>query len=236
MEAPSPRYILTRAVFLIALLVACLFTATASSRRYAAPGRHHRRTQVHHQRQLVFPTVLRRGRAQVAGPRRSASSPRPTPSECLRTSRSTAAWASSRSSSQTTSEPDEPPAREKIIRNCLRGNYENFLKLGYTADFHTLDAMQEGDLPPIPVRPARRPQAGNRQPDRRLDLTRHGKSHRQSRNPPAPAEDHKPTDIEIAAAKQLARDLAGAQIIEEPVRDRILAGLAPPPPAPAPEP
>ncbi len=48
---------------------------------------------------------------------------------------------------------DEPPVREQIIRTCLHGNYQNFIKLGYKADFHTLAAMKDGELPPIPSGP-----------------------------------------------------------------------------------
>ena len=46
---------------------------------------------------------------------------------------------------------------------------------------------------------------------------------------PPHAESSIPSDVEIAAAKQLARDLADAKVIEEPVRDRIIGKLAPPP-------
>jgi hypothetical protein len=45
---------------------------------------------------------------------------------------------------------------------------------------------------------------------------------------PPQAESRVPSDIEIAAAKQLARDLADAKIIEEPVRDRIIEKLSSP--------
>ena len=47
-----------------------------------------------------------------------------------------------------------PPIRERIIRSSLRSNYENFLKLGYTADFHTLAGMREGELPPVRTGPS----------------------------------------------------------------------------------
>ena len=47
---------------------------------------------------------------------------------------------------------------------------------------------------------------------------------------PPPTDAQKPTDIEVAAAKQLARDLRDARLIEEPVRDRILQGLSKPAP------
>jgi hypothetical protein len=123
-------------------------------------------------------------------------------------------------------EHDEPPVREKIIRNCLRGNYENFLKLGYTSDPRTLDAMHKGELPPIPsgphsghkvqianlIEPSISP--GMEKVIANLEI-----------RPPADGK-RKLSEIEIAAAKQFVRDLAAAQIIEDPVADRIIQALA----------
>jgi hypothetical protein len=125
-------------------------------------------------------------------------------------------------------DPYEPTAREKIIRNSLGGNYENFLKLGYQADFHTLESMREGNLPTLTeglwagkkpviatlIGPSISP--GIDKVIANLEIR------------PPQTESHAPTDIEVAAAKQLARDLADAKIIEEPVRDRILAKLSEP--------
>jgi hypothetical protein len=126
----------------------------------------------------------------------------------------------------TDSEPDEPAAREKIIRSTLRSNYENFLKLGYKADFHTLAAMKNGELPSIPAGPeaGKKPvlaslidpaiSSGIDKVIANLEIR------------PPQKEGQVPSDIEIAAAKQLARDLSDAKIIEEPVRDRIIDKLA----------
>jgi hypothetical protein len=128
----------------------------------------------------------------------------------------------------TDTNPYEPTAREKIIRNSLGSNYENFLKLGYKADFHTLDAMREGKLPILTEGPlaGKKPtiatlidpavSPGIDKVIANLEIR------------PPQTESHVPTDIEIAAAKQLARDLADAKIIEEPVRDRIIAKLSQP--------
>ena len=108
----------------------------------------------------------------------------------------------------------------------LRTNYENFLKLGYKAEFHTLDAMRSGELPPIPAGP----QSG-RQPEiaTLISSTISPGMEKVIANleiRPPQGDAQKPTDIQIAAAKQLARDLSDARIIEEPVRDRILGGLS----------
>lgn len=127
---------------------------------------------------------------------------------------------------------DEPPVRERIIRTCLRNNYENFLKLGYKADFYTLDAMKKGQLPAIPAGP----HSGSRpviayliDPALSPGLDK-VIANLEIRPPPAGATP--PGDIQIATAKQLARDLADARIIEETVCERIVAGLSPPTDAP----
>jgi hypothetical protein len=120
----------------------------------------------------------------------------------------------------------EIPVREKIIRTTLRSNYENFLKLGYMPDFHTIASMKEGELPPIPAGPhsGRRAEIGSL-----IDPSLSPGLEKVIANleirPPNP-DGHKPTVIEIAAAKQLARDLSDARIIEESVRDKILEGLS----------
>jgi hypothetical protein len=122
---------------------------------------------------------------------------------------------------------DEPPVRERIIRTCLRSNYENFLKLGYKADFYTLDAMKKGELPAIPAGP----HSGSRpviaclidpilSPG--LDKVLANLEIR-----PPQAGEAPPGDIQIATAKQLARELADARIIEEAVCERIIEGLSP---------
>lgn len=126
----------------------------------------------------------------------------------------------------TDTNPYEPTARETIIRSSLGSNYENFLKLGYQPDFHTLEAMREGRLPILTegslagkkpviatlIDPSISP--GIDKVIANLEIR------------PPQTEPRAPTDIEIAAAKQLARDLADAKIIEQPVRDRIIAKLS----------
>lgn len=49
--------------------------------------------------------------------------------------------------------PYEPGAREKIIRNSLGGNCENLLKLGYKADYLILESMREDRLPVLGEEP-----------------------------------------------------------------------------------
>jgi hypothetical protein len=128
---------------------------------------------------------------------------------------------------------DEPPVRERIIRTCLRSNYENFLKLGYKADYYTLEAMKQGEVPAIPAGP----HSGSKpiivyliDPTFSPGLDR-VLANLEIRPPQADASP--PSDIQIAAAKQLALDLADARVIEEPVCERILQRLSPSTGAPA---
>ena len=125
---------------------------------------------------------------------------------------------------------DDPPPRQKIIRACLRANYENFLKLGYKADFHTLEALKDGELPPIPGGPqyGHKPAIANLISPTIAPGMEKVIANLEIR-PPQP-DDHQPTAIEIAAAKQLACDLSEARLIEDSARDRILKGLSAPAP------
>jgi hypothetical protein len=124
---------------------------------------------------------------------------------------------------------EELPARDQLIRDCLRGNFASFRKLGYQADTATLTALKSGELPPIPTGPhsGRRPVIANLidpgiAPG--LDKVIANLAIR-----PPPADDAGPNEIEIAASKRLARDLVDANVIEESAGDRILKRLSAPP-------
>lgn len=113
------------------------------------------------------------------------------------------------------------PIRESIIRSSLRANYENFLKLGYIPDFHTLESMKKGELPPVRTGPA----AGSRAEvgtiidimfSPGLDRVVANLEIRPPRKPKTPL-----TDVETAAGKHLALDLAEAGVIEREAADRI---------------
>ena len=124
-----------------------------------------------------------------------------------------------------------PPIRERIIRSSLRSNYENFLKLGYTADFHTLAGMREGELPPVRTGPS----AGSRAEigviidpahSPGLDRVVANLEIRPPRQAGAAL-----TDVEIATAKRLASDLAEAGVIERQAALGIAEKLTPKEPA-----
>lgn len=120
----------------------------------------------------------------------------------------------------------DPPVRQTIIRACLRSNYENFIKLGYTTDPVTLASLKKGELPAIPTGPHKgaRPIIATLIPDRLSPGMEKVLANLEIR--PPQEEDHKPTDIELNHAKQLANDLGNARIIEEATRNRILKELA----------
>ena len=120
-----------------------------------------------------------------------------------------------------------PPIREGIIRSCLRSNYENFLKLGYTLDYHTLQGMKAGELPPVRTGPS----AGSRAEigtiidaalSPGLDRVIANLEIRPHRKPDLPM-----TDVEIARAKQLAKNLSEAGVIEAAAAQRITESLTP---------
>lgn len=122
---------------------------------------------------------------------------------------------------------EDTPLAQQIIRSSLRANYDNFVKLGFTTDFNTIKAMKSGELPMISSGPlaGRKPiiktlippeaSPGIEKVLANLELA------------PPGSEAAPLTDIQLAAAKQLARDLAAARLIEQPVRDRILEFLTP---------
>lgn len=224
MQAPSPRYILTRTAFLITALVAGVFAISFVKKKqrksaiiselksissdssffqqfYAADA----------QKSLIRAIGL------IAEANELGVAPDATVDRCLGIER---AFFPSQA------REDEPAPREKIIRSTLLTNYENFIKLGYKADFHTLAAMKGGTLPAIPsgpeagknpvlatlIGPAISP--GIDKVIANLEIR------------PPRADSERISDIEIAAAKRLAGDLADARIIEEPVRERILEKLS----------
>lgn len=122
---------------------------------------------------------------------------------------------------------NEPPIRETIIRNSLRSNYENLIKIGYTSDFHTVSALKNGELPPVRTGPS----AGSRAEigmiidptlSPGLNLIVANLEIRPPKKPGAPM-----TDVEVTAAKQLAKDLLTAKILEKEASTRIIDHYTP---------
>lgn len=126
-------------------------------------------------------------------------------------------------------EKEEEP-RQKLIRRTLASNYDNFRKLGYDANPQTLAAMREGKLPTIPSGPMANSKA---EVGTIIDPALSPGLEKIVANlqirPPS-EEKARPSDVEIAAAKRLANDLAISGVIESTVRDRLIRDLSVPEP------
>lgn len=232
MEAPSPRYILTRAAFVIVALVAILYglrfvkkmqrqsAIIAELKSLASDSSYFHQFYAEDAQKSLIRAIGLIAEADTLGI---------PPEIAIKRSQGieTKYFASD-------DDHDEPTMSVQIVTTSLRSNYENFRKLGYKADFQTLGEMKTGKLPPIPsgpeqgqkpivatlISPAVSP--GLEKVIANLEIR------------PPHSDGQKPTDIEVAAAKQLANDLSDAHLIEEPVRDKILASLRPAPKEPEP--
>lgn len=232
MSAPSPRYILTRAIFIIAALVVVLFGLSYFKKKQrqtaiitqlkslASESSYFNQFYAEEaQKTLIKAIALLAEAKQVGIPPQTALD------RSLGIEGNIFA---------TDTKAPEPTPRQMLIRNNLNANYENFNKLGYTADFITLQTMKEGILPSIPSGP----QAGKKPVIATvIDPSLSPGLDKVIANlviRPADSEGPSASDIQIAAAKQLARDLHQANLIEEPVKERILKALTPPVPTPPP--
>jgi hypothetical protein len=225
MEAPSPRYILTRALFFIALLVVVLYGFSffkKMQRRAAIISELKSITSDSSFFQQFYAADAQKSLVRAIALIAEANQLGLEPDKAI-----DGGLGIERKYFTTDEDRDEPPVREKIIRSSLRKNYENFRKLGYTPDFHTLASMKTGELPPIQSGPSSglRPEVGTI-----IDPALSPGMEKVIANleiRPTRAEKTAPSDVEIAAAKQLARDLGDAKLIEESARDRILEKLSP---------
>lgn len=224
MEAPSPRYILSRAVFLIVTVVVVLAAVSfykkkqrqaaiiADLKSLASDSSFFRQFNAEDAQKSLVRAVALIAEANALGIPPESSINRAVGIE-------TKDFFSEE-------KPPQPTTREELIRTSLRANYENFLKLGYNPDFSTLEAMKTGSLPPIPAGPeaGKKPVVGTL-----ISATASPGIEKVMANleirPPQP-DNHVPSDLEIASAKQLAHSLAEAKLIEEPVRDKIVKGLS----------
>lgn len=117
---------------------------------------------------------------------------------------------------------DAPPVKESLIRSTLRANYENFRKLGYEADFPTLQMMRDGELPPVRTGP----RAGDKaEVGTIIDPALASGLEKVMANleiRPQRDKGHKMSDVEVSTAKRLATDLSDAGIIERAAAERII--------------
>ena len=226
MEAPSARYIITRALFLIAALAALLWGygfIKKTQRKKAIISELNSITSDSSFFRQFYAEDARKTLVRAIGLIAEAETLGSPPDDTI-----SRGLGIEEEFFENEMEKDEPSARERIIRTSLRSNFDNFTKLGYKSDFHTLDALRKGELPPIPAGPqsGRRPEIHELIPPQLSPGIEKVIANLEIR--PPQQEPYKPTDIQTAAAKQLARDLAEAGVIEEPVRERILAGLSKP--------
>jgi len=227
MQAPAPAIIIKRALLVIALLVALLYG-------FGFIKKKQRVSELVNESQTLatdssffhqfYPEDARKTLIRAIGLIAAANELGMTPGTFIdRTLGIEKEFLSS------TLERDEDP-RQILIRKTLASNYDNFRKLGYTADFHTLAEMREGKLPAIPSGPmaGRMAEVGTIiDPALSPGLE---KVVANLRIRPPGEEGTPPNDVEIAAAKQLAEELTYAGIIETTSRDRIIRQIALPRP------
>ena len=224
MEAPSPQYIITRAAALLVLLVVVLvgFRFFKKNRREAAITKElEALTSEGAFFQQFYAEDARKSLVRAVGLIAEANSLGVAPDTAI--SRGLGIKPKFYVSDV---RREEAPIRERIIRSCLRANYVNFLKLGYKTDFYTLDAMQKGELPPIPTGPksGSKPVVAYLIPPALSPGLDKVVANLEIR--PPQADEAPPSDVQIAAAKQLARDLTEARIIEDKVCEKIIEGLS----------
>ncbi len=223
METPSPQYILTRAAGLLVLLVVVAITYKFVKQRQRESVIIAELAAITTESsffQQFYAEDARKSLIRAVGLIAEASSLGVAPNDAI--SRSLGIKPQMFTDD---ARHDEPPLRERIIRTCLRDNYVNFLKLGFKPDFYALDAMRQGKLPPIPsgpqsghtpvisyfINPAVSP--GMDRVIANLEI-----------RPPA-SDDDKPSVVQLASAKQLARDLTEAKIIDDRTCENILEAL-----------
>ena len=151
MEAPSPRYILTRAAFIIAAMVAVLFVwgfIKKKQRQNAITAELQSITSDSSFFQQFYPEAARKSLVRAIGLIAEANTLGLSPDTAI-----DRGLGIKEKFFENELEEYDIPIREKIIRTSLRSNYENFLKLGFKADFHTIAAMKAGELPAIPSGP-----------------------------------------------------------------------------------
>ena len=225
MEAPSPRYILSRALFLIVTLVVVLSSVSfykkkqrqsailADLKSLSSDSSYFQQFYAEDAQKALVRAVALIAEANQLGIPPESSIDRALGIE-------TKTFFSEE-------KPAEPTYRQQIVRTNLRANYENFLKLGYAADFHTLEAMKGGSLPPIPNGPeaGKKPVVGTYISAALSPGLEKVIANLEIR--PPQADSRVLTDLETAAAKRLAESLAEAKLIEEPIRDKIIKALSP---------
>ena len=224
MEIPSIRYILTRIIYLILLLVAAKYAFVfykSESRKRAIVSELRTITTDSSFFHQFYVEDARRNLVRAMGLILEADSLGMGPDKAI-----DRVLGIKEEFFESYEAKREPSAREKIIRNSLRGNHDNLLKLGYTNDIRTFSELRKGELSPIPygTQQGRKPQISYLIPPSLSPGLEKVIANLVIR--PPQDEPRMPSDIEIAAAKHLANDLSYAGVIEDTVRNRIINGLS----------
>lgn len=223
---PSIRYIITRAISVIALLVALIYG-------YGFFKKHQRKSAIIADLQTIcgessyfqqFSTEdAQKTLIRAIGLIAEADSLDMSPDDAIK-----GGLGQKREWFVNELDADDTPAAQQIIRSSLRANYDNFTKLGFKTDFNTIKAMKNGDFPLISTGAM----AGRKPLIKTLIPTEASpgieKVLANLELAPPGSEKIPLTDIQLAAAKKLARDLASAHLIEQPVRDHIIEFLSKP--------
>ena len=226
MEAPSPRYIITRAAFLIAAGFVLLYgiSFTKKTQRESAIFTELRSitsdsSYFHQFYAEDAQKALIRAVALIAEANELGTPPDKSIDRALGIDPAYFKLAE---------KPEDTQPREKIIRASLANNYENFRKLGYKPDFLTLSTMKEGTLPPIPSGPeaGKKPVIVTLIPQAASPGIEKVIANLEIR--PPSRETTPPTDLQIAAAKGLINDMVEARLIEESVSTRLTDSLTSP--------
>lgn len=224
MEAPSPSYVLSRALFAVVLLVAALLGFSFFKKKQRQEALFTELQSITSDSkffQQFYAEDARKSLIRALGILAEARS-----SGVLIETSLNRAFGIEKEYFNNEFEERDVPAREKIIRTCLSSNYDNLVKLGFKNDFHTISALKSGELPTIPEGP----HAGSKPEiafliDPAVSPGLEKVIANLEIRPPS-EKDQKPTDIQVASAKQLARDLAEAGVIEDSVKDKILVAIS----------
>lgn len=215
----SPRYILSRTIFLIVALVVVLYGMRyfkkwqRQNEIIAALKSISSDSSYYHQ---FYAADAQKSLVRAVGLIAEANSLGIPPEKTIARATGTA-----KEAFVSTADPEEIPLRTQIVINNLRLNYENFIKLGYKADYKLLGQLESGVLPAIPSGPG-----AGKQPviATVIDAAASPGIEKILANleiRPPRSEGQLPTDIEVATAKRLVGQLADAGIIEESVRNKI---------------
>lgn len=227
MESPTARYIITRAILAICLLVALMIginfykkrqrqsLIASELRTITSDGSYFQQFYAEEASKSLLRAIALIGEARRLGV---------TPEQSI--DRAIGLKEGGAFASDTVR--DEITPRQQVVRHSLQTNWTSFLKLGYDTDFATLQTFREGRIPPIPTGPeAGKPAEIGTIIDPALSPGLEKVIANLELRPARPA-NHQPTDIEIAAAKKFANDLVLAGILEQQMKDKIIEKLSGP--------